>query len=90
MHALGFADVVDGDDIRMIESGDGAGLLLEAAEAIGVVGERRGKSFEGNVAEEASVACAVDLTHAAGANEGDDFVGAKLSVGWEGHQAAGL
>ena len=83
--AVGLADVVDGDDVGMIEGGDGAGFLFEAAEAVGIVGEGGGKDFQGDVAEEAGVAGAVDFAHAAGADEGDDFVGAELGVGWEGH-----
>ena len=40
--AVLLADVVDGEDVRMIERGGRLRLLLEAAEAIGVRGEGRG------------------------------------------------
>jgi hypothetical protein len=58
----------------MIQRGDRAGFLLEATEAIGVGGKRRGQDFDGDVAAEARVPRAIDLAHASGANCGDDLV----------------
>jgi hypothetical protein len=34
--AVGFFDGEDGDDVWMIERGDGAGFALEAGEALGI------------------------------------------------------
>ena len=52
---IGGADFVNGEDVRMIQRGDRAGFLLEATEAIGVGGERRGQDLDGDVAAEARV-----------------------------------
>jgi hypothetical protein len=60
VNPVGGADVVDGNDVGMIEGGDGAGFLFEAAQAIGIVGEGGGQNFQGDVAQEAGVAGAVD------------------------------
>ena len=61
----------------MVQRGDRAGLLLEATEAIGVGGERRGQDLDGDVAAEARVPRAIDLAHAAGTNCADDLVRAE-------------
>ena len=68
------ADVVDGDDVGVVERRDGTGLLLEAAEAVGIVREARREHFDRNVAAEARVAGAVDLAHSTFANLGKDLV----------------
>ena len=84
------ADVVDGDDIGMIQRGDGSRLLLEAAKPIRIRGEGGGEDLEGYVAEEASVARAVNLAHPAGTDERNDLVGTELRLRSEGHWCAGL
>jgi len=43
--AVFFSDVVDGTDIRMIESGGGFGFAAEAAERLGILCEVVGKKF---------------------------------------------
>ncbi len=59
--AFGFADVVDGADVGMIERGGGAGLADQQA-ARGIVREQLGgQDFEGDVATELLVARAIRL-----------------------------
>ena len=86
--ALG-ADVVDRQDVRMIERGDGPGFLLEATEPVGVSGNLVGKDFDGNVAVEAAVASLVDLAHAAGPDGCEDLIRPEASAGQEGHEKTG-
>ena len=54
--AVGLADVVDRDDVRVVQGGGGARLVREAREALLVVGEMRGKNLERDLAAEARVA----------------------------------
>jgi hypothetical protein len=42
-------DGVDRDDVRMIERGGGAGLLLESSQAIGISAERNGQHLDGDI-----------------------------------------
>jgi hypothetical protein len=74
----------------MIERGNGARFLLEAAETIGVMRERVGEDFEGDVASEASVAGAIDFTHPAGAERRDDFVRSEFGSRLQTHARARL
>ena len=64
-------------DVRVIQRGEHLRLALEAREAIGVGGERVGEDLQRDVATELRVARAIDLAHAAGADRGDDLVGAE-------------
>jgi hypothetical protein len=79
------ADIIDGDDVGVIERGDGAGFLLEALSARRVGGEIGRKDFQCDFACESSVARAVDFSHAAGAERGKDFVRAEAGSGVEWH-----
>ncbi len=67
------ADVMNGEDVRVIERGHGARLLLEATETVGFAGEGLGNNFQSDIAAEASIARAIDLAHASGAE------GARIS-----------
>ena len=72
-----FFEPVDRRDVRMIERGEDLGLALEAGEALGVVCEQVGQDLERDVATELRVARAIDLAHAAGAEQREDFVGTE-------------
>jgi hypothetical protein len=65
--SLVLADVMNGADIRMIESGSGLGFALEAGQRLGVFGDVVGKEFEGDEAVEAGVFGLVDYAHSAAA-----------------------
>ena len=51
----------------------------------GIVRDRAGQSLERDLAMQAKIPGAVDLTHAAGAERRDDLVGAEAGAGGEGH-----
>jgi len=64
----------------MIESSGGASFLLEPAQAVGVGGETCRQDLDSDVAAKASVAGTVDLSHAAGADCGGNFIRTELST----------
>ena len=75
---------VDRGDVRMIERGEHFGFALKAREAIGVAGDRRRQHLDRDRPFQIAVGRAIDLAHAAGADGGDDFVGAEARAGGEG------
>ena len=74
MDAVGFFDREDGDDVGVIEGGDGAGFALKTGEAVGIARHIGRQNLEGDVAVEFGVGGAIDLAHAAGAEGADDAV----------------
>src|SRR5439155_15504806 len=59
------AEVVDGDEVRMVEEPEGARLLVEAGhDLLGVAARHRRQELDGDVAGELGVASAIDLSHA--------------------------
>ena len=68
------ADVVNGQDVRMIERRGRARFLLEAAQPVSVFGERGGQNLDCDFAVEARVTRAVDFAHPARAELGDDTI----------------
>ena len=81
--SVDLAGVVDGDDVRVVEDAYGAGLLLEAADPVGVRGDLAVQDLEGDLAGEAQVLGPVHLAHAALAEEGHDLVGSHARAGCE-------
>ena len=79
--ALVVTRVVDREDVGMVEQARGAGLLLEAAQPVGVGREGAGQDLDRHVARQARVAGAVDLAHSARAQESGDLVGPDLGSG---------
>ena len=75
------ADVVDGQDVRVIQLPGGARLLLEAMHAARIGRERLGDQLDRDVAPEAWIARAVDLAHAAGAEPADDLIRTDAGTG---------
>src|SRR5262249_53787333 len=69
------ADVIDGDDVGMIEGGDGAGFALEAGLPLRVSGSGVGQDLERYVAPEPRIARTVDFSHPARAERSDDLIG---------------
>src|ERR1700722_13084654 len=86
--AVVFANVVDGEDVWMVQRGDGAGFLLEAAEAVGVFRKSLREDFDGDVAAEAGVFCTEDFAHSASADWRDNFVWAEFSAASECHRVS--
>src|ERR1051326_1971540 len=64
------AEVVDGDEVRVIEQAERARLLLEARDdLLGVAAGNGREELDGDVAGELGVARAIDLSHASRADE---------------------
>ncbi len=81
---------VEHGDARVVERGQDLGLALEAAQPVGVGGDRLGQHLDRHLAVEPRVARPVDLAHAAGAERGEDFVGAEARAQGERHGGGGL
>jgi hypothetical protein len=64
------ADVIQDADVRVVESGDGAGFLLEPAAPFAIRGGAGGQDLDRDVAAQPRIAGLVDLAHAAGADGG--------------------
>jgi hypothetical protein len=62
----------------MIQRRGGAGLGLEAGQEVGVRGDRGRQDLDREHAIEPGIAHAVDLTHPARPERGEDFIGAEL------------
>ena len=74
-------DVVNLADVRVVQRRDGARLLLEAADPVGVGVITRRQYLDGNVPAEARVVGALDLSHSAPAEQRHDVVRAEAGPG---------
>src|SRR5690242_2463252 len=72
------SELVDGGDVRMVETARRLRLLLEAAQPVGIAREDRRKHLDRDVALQPRVARPVDLPHPARADRREDLVGAEL------------
>ena len=70
----------------MVQAGDRLRFTLEARSPDRVVGDAWREDLDGDVAVQPGVARAVDLAHAARADERDDFIRAEPSAGSRGHE----
>ena len=68
---------MDGEDVRVVEGGEGLGLLLETVEAVGTGSAISSDHLDGDVAREAGVPGAVDLTHRSHPDRGQKLVRAE-------------
>ena len=73
----------------MVQRRDRPRFMFESAQAIRVIGHRRGENLDGDVAIETRIAGAVDFAHPARPEQRDDFVRAEPRTGSES-QVAGL
>ena len=62
-------EAVDGSDVRMIERGERASLFLEAGEPVGILREEVWQDLDGDGTMQLRVVGAIDLAHAAGAEQ---------------------
>ena len=74
--------------VGMIQGREELRLALEAGQAVGIASEEVGQDLERDVAPEPRVAGAKHLSHATGAERGDDLVGAQFRAGGKGHADA--
>jgi hypothetical protein len=61
-------DVVDGANVRMVQSRSGLRLPLKAAKGLRILGDVIGQKLEGNEAVQPDVLGLIDSTHAAAAH----------------------
>ena len=85
-HAAGLFNSVDLRHVGMVEHGQGARFALEPGKAIGVLGEGIGQHLDRDQAVELGVTRLVHLAHPAGANGGEDLVGAEFGACGQGHK----
>jgi hypothetical protein len=74
---------VDGGDARVAEGGEGAGLPLEAGDAVLVLEELFRQDLDGDVPLELRVAGPVDLPHPPRAERGENLPGTETGAGCE-------
>ena len=86
--ALDRSDVVDRRDVRMVQDSRRARFVLEAAQPIRILRERRRQHFDSDLAAEPRILRAVDLPHPTRAERRDDLVGTEPSAGRETHFAS--
>jgi hypothetical protein len=72
--AVLLAEIVDGADVGMIESGSGFCFALKTRESLGILGDGRGKELQRDVAAETRVFCLIGDTHASGAKSADNAI----------------
>ena len=76
--AVVLADVMNGENVGMVERGHCPRLLLEATQAVGFAGEGFRKNFQSDIAPQARIFGAINLSHAACAQRRLDFVGTEF------------
>src|SRR6267143_896482 len=79
------SEFVDGNDIGMVEARRRARFLLEAVQPVTVCGEFGGQKLNRDDALEPRVPRAVDFTHAACAEQSNNFKGTEFSAHSESH-----
>ena len=80
-HARTLFNAVDCRNVGVIERCQRPGFSFEAGQSIGIAGERVGQHLDGDVASEARVAGAVDLSHATRAEDREELVVAQTGAG---------
>jgi hypothetical protein len=84
-HAVAVLESVNRADMGMIQRREHARFAIEPCVAVGFREPRFGEDFDRDIASEIRVARAIHFTHATGADERDDFVGAYPSARRELH-----
>ena len=77
--------VVDGENVRVVQGTGGAGLLLEAAELL-AIGDLLEENLDRDLALQAGVTGAVDLTHRPRGEQPHDLVRAESRACLERHR----
>ena len=80
-------EIVDGEDVRVREGRNRAGLALEAGQRLGVARELGGEHLDGDVPAQLGVAGFVDLAHPPRAERCEDLVRVKTGAGLQAHRA---
>src|SRR5271156_1107100 len=82
--------VVDRNDVGMIERRCRARFPFEAVQPLAVGGNFGWQNLDCYRAAQARILCAVNLTHAAGSQQGFDLIGTKVGAWLERHTWLGL
>jgi hypothetical protein len=85
-HITRFFETVDVGDVRVVQGREGLGFACETCDPVGIV-PKVAQHLDRNVSIEPGVARAIDLAHAARADQRDDFVRAEASTGRQRHEA---
>ena len=88
VETVGLLDGMDGDDVGVVEGGQGLGLPLEALQPLALRGQLHRQDLEGHVPLQPRIAGPVDLPHPPGPEGCQDFVGAKACSRRQRHAAA--
>ena len=83
-------NIKHGENIGMVQGSDSACLLLEAMQSIGFAGEGFRKDLYRDIAAQAGVPSAIDLSHDAGTERGANFIRSKFCARSQGHMCAQL
>ena len=70
----------------MVEHARCARFLLETAQPVRIGGEGRREDLDGDVASQACIPGSVDLSHAPGADQPGELVGAETEASGESHE----
>ena len=81
------AGVVDRKDVGVIQGPGRPGLLLEAVEQVGIVGDLLGQHLQGHIALQPGIPGTVNLTHPPGPEGLEDLVGAEACSRRQRHAA---
>ena len=84
---VGVLHRMDGDDVRVVQGGDGLRFALESLAALGVGGRDVRQNLERHLALQPRIARAIDFAHAAGAEQRHDLVGTEPCSRAERHRA---
>ena len=76
-----FLEPVDCGDIGMVQRRQNLGFPFEASKAIGIRGQKRGRTLTRHFAIQSRVACAIDLSHAARTDEVENLVDSEPNAG---------
>src|SRR5262245_58024206 len=85
MRRVEIADLVYGDDVRMVERAGGSGFLFESEQPLIVFRALFEQQFESDLPFEPRVAGQIDLSHPAGAEWRDDLVTVEFCSDDNGH-----
>ncbi len=78
-------DVEQRTDVRMAQRRHDARFAVEPLAELRILGQQRWKNLDGDDPIEPRIPRAIDLSHATGADLGDDFVRAEALTGAESH-----
>jgi hypothetical protein len=84
-----FPDIEDRKDVGVIQRGGCARFLFEPLQAIPIGAEAGRQDFDGDVAPEPGVPCAIHLAHAARTEWADNLIGTEASAERKGHRSWG-